>query len=154
MFGRVIKKIFNRDTPVPKAPAPAPKAMPKPSELADSPFGRKAIPSNIKQPEAPTPPEPPPAKPETKPPPGPPAAERAKREWQAKAGRKLDEKESPEVLCGIDKNMPITEIESKLSALYRRHNRAASSLDPKLREESELMLEAIATLKERYLGKR
>lgn len=142
MFGRVINKIFKRGTPVTKSPA----VGSKPADQGDSPFGRTTIPFNIRQPESPS------VKHATKQK-GTPVAERAKREWQFKAGQKLDEKQSPEILCGIDKKMPLAEIESKLSTLYRRHNRAASSLDPELREESELMLEAIATLKERYLAK-
>lgn len=44
------------------------------------------------------------------------------------------------------------ELREHLAALYRRHNRAASSLDDQLRREAEIMLEAIVACRERYLG--
>ena len=44
------------------------------------------------------------------------------------------------------------EIRERISKLYQRHNRAASSLDPKLREEAEFMLETLAGLREKHVG--
>ncbi len=58
----------------------------------------------------------------------------------------------PEKLCGITKGMSAEEIEKQLTQLYRRHNRAASSLDPKLREEAEVMLDAIVEMRLKYLA--
>ena len=74
--------------------------------------------------------------------------------WASKSAESIDPKASPEILCGVDKSMPKEEIHEKLAVLYRRHNRAASSLDAKMREEAEIMLEAIATIKEKYLSKK
>ena len=59
---------------------------------------------------------------------------------------------TPEKLCGITKGMELEEIEKQLTQLYRRHNRAASSLDPKLREEAEVMLDAIVEMRMKYLN--
>jgi hypothetical protein len=44
------------------------------------------------------------------------------------------------------------DIKDHLALLYRRHNHAASSLDESLRAESEIMLDAIVTCREKYLG--
>ena len=43
-------------------------------------------------------------------------------------------------------------IREHLAMLFRRHNRAASSLDDKLRTEAELMLDAIVAVRERHLS--
>ncbi|MDB6071673.1 MAG: hypothetical protein JWL81_2844 [Verrucomicrobiales bacterium] len=59
---------------------------------------------------------------------------------------------SPEQLCGVSSSMTPEEIRARLSKLYQRHNRAASSLDPVLREEAEFMLETLAGLRDQYLG--
>ena len=59
---------------------------------------------------------------------------------------------SPEELCGMDAKMSKDEIRAKLATLYKRYNRAASSLDVKLRSESETMLDAIVTLREKHFG--
>ncbi|MDF1862240.1 MAG: hypothetical protein P1U87_18635 [Verrucomicrobiales bacterium] len=59
---------------------------------------------------------------------------------------------TPESLCGIDPSkMEATEIRSALAKLYRRHNDAAGSLNPELREEAEQMLEAIVHCREKYV---
>ena len=42
------------------------------------------------------------------------------------------------------------QIGAQLAILYRRHNRAASSLEANLREEAEIMLDVIATLRQKY----
>jgi len=75
----------------------------------------------------------------------------------------LPERRSPEVaalrhrtsedLCGIAPGMGGEEIHARLARLFRRHNRAASSLDEGLRAEAEIMLEAIVDIRLRYLEK-
>ena len=140
MFGRVITKIFKRGAPVAK-PAPSENVKPATQQL----FGRKSAPpaAGVAEPKAKTP-----AKATE------PAADSAKQKWASKAAESLDPKASPEILCGVNRSMAREEIQEKLAVLYRRHNRAASSLDAKMREEAEIMLEAIATMKEKYLSKK
>jgi hypothetical protein len=65
---------------------------------------------------------------------------------------KVDASMSPEQLCGITANMAPADIKEHLALLYRRHNHAASSLDESLRAESEIMLDAIVTCRDKYLG--
>ncbi len=57
---------------------------------------------------------------------------------------------SPESLCGITVKMPKYEIRKRLAVLYRRYNRAASSLDAGMRAESEMMLDAIVKVREKH----
>lgn len=59
---------------------------------------------------------------------------------------------TPEQLCGVTDGMDKEELRLLLAKLYRRHNRAASSLNPELRAEAERMLDAIVELRERYLS--
>ncbi len=61
--------------------------------------------------------------------------------------------QSAEQLCGIQPGMGKAEIAALLKKLYRRHNRAASSLDPTLRAESERMLDAIVEAREQHFGR-
>lgn len=61
--------------------------------------------------------------------------------------------ESAEQLCGIQPGMKKDEISALLKKLYRRHNRAASSLNPALRAESERMLDAIVEVREKHFGR-
>jgi molecular chaperone DnaK (HSP70) len=57
-----------------------------------------------------------------------------------------------EALCGINSNtMDSTTIRKALAQLYKRHNAAASILNPELREEAEQMLEAIVHCREKYV---
>ena len=59
---------------------------------------------------------------------------------------------TPESLCGIDPGaMNRSEIRNELAKLYRRHNDAAASLNPELREEAEQMLQAIVHCREKYV---
>ncbi len=58
---------------------------------------------------------------------------------------------TPEALCEIEPTMERDEIRKKLASLYKRHNQAASSLNPELREEAEQMLEAIVHCREKYV---
>jgi hypothetical protein len=61
-------------------------------------------------------------------------------------------KKSPEELCGISPKMSKDEVRQKLAVLYRRYNRATSSLDAKLRAEAEEMLDAIVAIREKVFG--
>lgn len=74
----------------------------------------------------------------------------ARRVWAEQASRPIDPKAAPEVLCGITPGMSSEEIARRLTELHRRHNRAATSLDAQLRAESDIMLDAIAALREKY----
>jgi hypothetical protein len=81
-----------------------------------------------------------------------PKSPKAKEAWAQAAAKRLDPTASPESLAGINENMKRDEIANRLALLYRRHNRAASSLDGALREEAEMMLDIIAGLREKYLS--
>ncbi len=145
MFARVINKIFKRSG----ASAPKEEAARK----AEALFGRStAVPAEPAAPEAPPAKERRQAKPATPAQAGGTTADAVKKAWEAKAGTSLKEGATNEELCGITASMSREEIRSILATLYRRHNRAASSLDSKLRDEAEIMLEAIAAMKEKYLG--
>ena len=56
-----------------------------------------------------------------------------------------------EELCGLTDGMTHEELREHLAKLYRRHNRAASSLNPELRSEAERMLDAIVEVRHTYL---
>lgn len=88
--------------------------------------------------------------------PAPPAAapleSNAKSKWKDQAVQGLSRDLSPEELCGITPDMTQEEIGERLAKLYQRHNRAASSLEPQLREDAEFMLETLAGLREKYIG--
>ncbi|MCF6313022.1 MAG: hypothetical protein L3J39_11275 [Verrucomicrobiales bacterium] len=59
---------------------------------------------------------------------------------------------SAEERCQIDpKSMDKKAIREHLKTLYKRHNEAAASLDPKLRDEAEAMLDAIVECREKYI---
>ncbi|HCN27274.1 MAG TPA: hypothetical protein DIT64_00470 [Verrucomicrobiales bacterium] len=60
--------------------------------------------------------------------------------------------QTPDELCGITPKMPKSEIMDQLKRLYRRHNRGASSLDPKVRARAEEMLHAIVVVREKHFG--
>ncbi len=59
---------------------------------------------------------------------------------------------SPEELCGIDLKMSKDQIRDRLKLLYRRYNRAASSLDAETRSEANSMLDAIVAVREKVFG--
>lgn len=59
---------------------------------------------------------------------------------------------SPEELCGITPKMNKEQIRDQLKLLYRRFNRAASSLDLKTRSEADAMLDAIVSVREKHFG--
>ncbi|MFT4640405.1 MAG: hypothetical protein ACI8T1_003733 [Verrucomicrobiales bacterium] len=56
-----------------------------------------------------------------------------------------------EELCELRSGMTHEEMRAHLAKLYRRHNRAASSLNPDLRVQAERMLDAIVEVRHRYL---
>ena len=59
---------------------------------------------------------------------------------------------SPEELCGINPaTMTKEDVRKHLAVLYRRHNNAVSSLNPALRAEASIMLDAIVECRERYV---
>ncbi len=70
----------------------------------------------------------------------------------ASSRRVVQPKKSPEQLCGITAKMTKEEIKVRLALLYRRYNRATSSLDNKLRAEAESMLDAIVSVREKSFG--
>jgi hypothetical protein len=76
---------------------------------------------------------------------------KAYEEWLEYSQMRIDTTASPEDLCGISADMPKSDIKQILSYLYRRHNRAASSLDSVLREEAEVMLDAIVRCRQKYI---
>lgn len=84
--------------------------------------------------------------------PVPAATPSAREKWLRQSSQGLSRQASPEELCGITPEMDAAQIRERLAKLYQRHNRAASSLDPKLREDAEYMLETLAGLRERYFG--
>ncbi len=73
----------------------------------------------------------------------------ARERWAEAAAKPIDATASPEALCGITEGMSPLEIDQRLAELHRRHNRAATSLDAKLRDEAAIMLDAIAAVKEK-----
>ena len=72
----------------------------------------------------------------------------------AKTAEKAAAKKPPtaEELCGVTSKMGKEEVRQKLALLYRRYNRATSSLDSKLRSEAEMMLDAIVAVREKVMG--
>ncbi|MGI8604129.1 MAG: hypothetical protein ACR2OZ_14220 [Verrucomicrobiales bacterium] len=76
---------------------------------------------------------------------------RAVLEWEQAARQRINRNARPEELCGITEGMSKEQIRRQLAMLYRRHNRAAASVDAALREEAELMLDAIVVCREKYL---
>lgn len=85
--------------------------------------------------------------------PPPPAAARAAAQPARAAPAPAPAREqTPEELCGIAPKTPKEQIQAQLKLLYRRYNRGASSLDPKVRAEAEQMLTAIVVVREKYIG--
>ena len=75
----------------------------------------------------------------------------AREKWEQMASQGLSRTAPPEDLAGITPDMTPAQILERLAKLYQRHNRAASSFDPNLREEAEFMLETLAGLREKYV---
>lgn len=59
---------------------------------------------------------------------------------------------TPEELCEITPKMSKSEIHARLKLLYKRYNRAASSLNAQTREEADAMLNAIVEVREKHFG--
>ncbi|MBE7498357.1 MAG: hypothetical protein HS117_25750 [Verrucomicrobiaceae bacterium] len=59
---------------------------------------------------------------------------------------------TPEELCEITPKMSKDEIKARLKLLFRRFNRGASSLDPKVRAEADIMLDAVVAVREKHFG--
>jgi hypothetical protein len=59
---------------------------------------------------------------------------------------------TPEELCGITPKMAKDEVREQLALLYKRYNRATSSLDTTLKGEAEMMLDAIVVVREKVFG--
>lgn len=72
--------------------------------------------------------------------------------WENARRVTLDRNAPPEQLCGLTPEMTQDQIREHLALLYRRHNRAASSLDATLRTEAEVMLNAVVRCREKLLG--
>ena len=89
-----------------------------------------------------------PAKPEQKPK-LPPKAAPGKPAPAPAAARKP---QTPEEMCGITPKMSKEEIHERLAFLYRRYNRATSSLDAALRAEAEEVLDAVVMVREKVFG--
>ncbi len=60
--------------------------------------------------------------------------------------------QTPEEMCGITGKMAKDEVRERLALLYKRYNRATSSLDATLRAEAEEMLDAIVVIREKVFG--
>jgi hypothetical protein len=59
---------------------------------------------------------------------------------------------TPEERCGITQGMTKSQIANQLKLLYRRYNRAASSLDAQTRQEADIMLDAIVQVRDKTFG--
>ena len=59
---------------------------------------------------------------------------------------------TPEEACGITAKMSKDEVRERLALLYKRYNRATSSLDAGLRAEAEEMLDAVVAVREKVFG--
>ncbi len=71
---------------------------------------------------------------------------------EATARPRINRDSPPEALCGLTPGMSTDEIRERLALLYRRHNRAASSLEAEMREEAEIMLDAVVRCRETFFG--
>ena len=72
-------------------------------------------------------------------------------EHQGKNGDQPKFSTSPELMCGIRPGMTKDEMKKHLALLYKRHNRAASSLEEDRRREAEMMLDAIVICRQKYV---
>jgi len=82
---------------------------------------------------------------------GPGDTKAAKDQWARQAAQQINPDATPEELCGLTPEMTQEQVSAQLAMLYRRHNRAASSLEAHLREEAEIMLDVIAAMRQKYL---
>lgn len=68
------------------------------------------------------------------------------------AEAKAPPQKSPEDICAITPKMNKEEVRARLAFLYRRYNRATSSLDAKLRAEADEVLDAVVAVREKVFG--
>lgn len=59
---------------------------------------------------------------------------------------------TPEEMCEVTSKMTKSEIHARLKLLYKRYNRAASSLNAQTRSEADAMLNAIVEVREKHFG--
>ncbi|RBP42495.1 hypothetical protein DES53_106204 [Roseimicrobium gellanilyticum] len=59
---------------------------------------------------------------------------------------------SPEEICGVTAKMSKDEVRTRLAFLYKRYNRATSSLNAKLRAEANDVLDAVVAVREKVFG--
>jgi hypothetical protein len=59
---------------------------------------------------------------------------------------------SAEEICGVTSKMSKDEVRSRLAFLYKRYNRATSSLNAKLRAEANDILDAVVAVREKVFG--
>ncbi len=64
----------------------------------------------------------------------------------------VEKPKTPEEICGITAQMSQPEVRERLALLYKRYNRATSSLDAQLRGEAERMLDAVVIIREKVFG--
>jgi cell division septum initiation protein DivIVA len=81
-----------------------------------------------------------------------PAAESTLKKIAAPPAPPPEPPKSPDELCGIEPKMNKDQIRERLKLLYRRYNRAASSLEAKTRAEADKMLDAIVKVREKNFG--
>lgn len=81
-----------------------------------------------------------------------PKAEKGKATEKAPAKAAAKKQQTPEEMCGITTKMGKDEVREKLALLYKRYNRATSSLDAGLRAEAEEMLDAVVAVREKIFG--
>jgi len=151
-----LKNLFKKPEPKPRLTLPS-HTQPIPEEPGHTPAQSRSRTKDKTQPQprAQTAPAPAPAatapvkqtRPER---PGSASNPKAKEEWARQAAKRINPDATPEQLCGLTPGMSKEEISNQLAILYRRHNRAASSLEPRLREEAEIMLDVIAALRQKY----
>lgn len=122
------KNLFKKPAPNPRPTLPNPGTQPQPAPQKPAP-GK--TPAPVEKPGA---------------------TAKAREEWARQAAQKINPDATPEQLCGIEEGMTKEQISAQLAVLYRRHNRAASSLESGLREEAEIMLDVIAMLRQKYGG--
>lgn len=98
-----------------------------------------------------------PAKFEPKAPAGPDRKAKKADKGKATAGKSIPavpaaKPRTPEEMCGITSKMGKEEIRAQLALLYKRYNRATSSLNAGVRAEAEEMLDAIVAVREKVFG--
>jgi hypothetical protein len=139
MFKKVLQsltKSMSRPEPA-KKPAEAPKPAAPAAKPTAGPAAKTEVPKSDAKPADPAKPESPLKKIAATP--AEPAAPKAP-------------EQPPEELCAITPSMTKDQIRDHLKLLYRRYNRAASSLKDTTRAEADNMLNAIVAVREKHFG--